>query len=373
MSQSGSPLVLNPRDRQLVAMIDVAFTPADARPREITVVIDVLRATSTIVRALDAGYQRVLCVPDLDAARALAGPGRVLAGERGCVRPPGFALGNSPADMAEPTGEELVLTTTNGVPAILHARRSRPSSWPRACSTSKPWSTRCAGRTCSCCARARTAGPRSRTSTSPAGSRRACRARPPTRRWSRAPSRSAGLSARGAGGLGQRRRARRRGPGGRHRRLRAGVGEPGGAARARRPGRRRARRGRHRRSAAGHDPLLPHGGAMSGGDRWTAGVTPYAEMGYWDARLRAQGHRRPGRLPDHAAGRASTPIEAAAAVAGESSTATWTVVWTDRLTAYEHYQAKAYRVDPVPGRARTSTSPTSPTTSTCSRRARSPT
>jgi ribulose-bisphosphate carboxylase large chain len=43
------------------------------------------------------------------------------------------------------------------------------------------------------------------------------------------------------------------------------------------------------------------------------------------------------------------PIEAAAAVAGESSTATWTVVWTDRLTANEHYRAKAYRVDPVPG------------------------
>jgi ribulose-bisphosphate carboxylase large chain len=43
------------------------------------------------------------------------------------------------------------------------------------------------------------------------------------------------------------------------------------------------------------------------------------------------------------------PIEAGAAVAGESSTATWTVVWTDRLTAHEHYQAKCYRVDPVPG------------------------
>ena len=44
------------------------------------------------------------------------------------------------------------------------------------------------------------------------------------------------------------------------------------------------------------------------------------------------------------------PEEAGAAVAGESSTATWTVVWTDRLTAHEHYQAKCYRVDPVPGR-----------------------
>ncbi|MBA3840441.1 MAG: ribulose-bisphosphate carboxylase large subunit [Thermoleophilaceae bacterium] len=43
------------------------------------------------------------------------------------------------------------------------------------------------------------------------------------------------------------------------------------------------------------------------------------------------------------------PIEAAAAVAGESSTATWTVVWTDRLTPYEHYQGKAYDVQEVPG------------------------
>jgi ribulose-bisphosphate carboxylase large chain len=43
------------------------------------------------------------------------------------------------------------------------------------------------------------------------------------------------------------------------------------------------------------------------------------------------------------------PEEAAAAVAGESSTATWTVVWTDRLTACDKYRAKCYRIDPVPG------------------------
>ena len=43
------------------------------------------------------------------------------------------------------------------------------------------------------------------------------------------------------------------------------------------------------------------------------------------------------------------PVEAAAAVAGESSTATWTVVWTDRLTAADTYRAKAYKVEPVPG------------------------
>ncbi|MFZ8812696.1 MAG: form I ribulose bisphosphate carboxylase large subunit [Thermus aquaticus] len=43
------------------------------------------------------------------------------------------------------------------------------------------------------------------------------------------------------------------------------------------------------------------------------------------------------------------PEEAAAAVAGESSTATWTVVWTDRLTYLDRYRAKAFRVEPVPG------------------------
>nr|AAB17226.2 ribulose-1,5-bisphosphate carboxylase/oxygenase large subunit [Chondracanthus corymbiferus] len=42
------------------------------------------------------------------------------------------------------------------------------------------------------------------------------------------------------------------------------------------------------------------------------------------------------------------PVEASAAVAGESSTATWTVVWTDLLTACDLYRAKAYKVDPVP-------------------------
>jgi ribulose-bisphosphate carboxylase large chain len=81
--------------------------------------------------------------------------------------------------------------------------------------------------------------------------------------------------------------------------------------------------------------------------RWTSGVTPYAEMGFWDPDY------EPKDTDILAAFRITPqdgvdPIEAAAAVAGESSTATWTVVWTDRLTPYEHYQAKAYRVEPVP-------------------------
>jgi 2-phosphosulfolactate phosphatase len=102
-------------------MIDVAFTAGEARLAEVTVVIDVLRATTTIVQALEAGYEQVLCADSLDRARRLAGPGRVLAGERRCRRPPGFALGNSPAETIPPGGRELVLATTNGAPAIVRA------------------------------------------------------------------------------------------------------------------------------------------------------------------------------------------------------------------------------------------------------------
>src|ERR1700741_3610558 len=84
-------------------------------------------------------------------------------------------------------------------------------------------------------------------------------------------------------------------------------------------------------------------------DRWASGVTPYAEMGYFNPDY------EPKDTDILAAFRITPqpgvpPEEAGAAVAGESSTATWTVVWTDRLTAYDHYQAKCYRGDPVPGR-----------------------
>jgi ribulose-bisphosphate carboxylase large chain len=84
-------------------------------------------------------------------------------------------------------------------------------------------------------------------------------------------------------------------------------------------------------------------------ERWDPGVQSYAGMGYWNSDY------IPKETDVLAVFRVAPqegvdPIEAAAAVAGESSTATWTVVWTDRLTANTHYQAKAYRVDEVPGR-----------------------
>jgi hypothetical protein len=90
-----------------------------------------------------------------------------------------------------------------------------------------------------------------------------------------------------------------------------------------------------------------------------AGVLKYRQMGYWqpdyvpkDTDLIALFRLTPQSGVD--------AEEAAAAVAGESSTATWTVVWTDRLTACDNYHAKAYRGStryPIPVPARRKRSP----------------
>jgi 2-phosphosulfolactate phosphatase len=101
--------------------VDVAFTPRDVSPSHVAVVVDVLRATSTIVAALHAGYRRVLCTASVERARRLRGTDRVLAGERGCLPIDGFDRGNSPRGLDPAPAGDLVLCTTNGTPAILSA------------------------------------------------------------------------------------------------------------------------------------------------------------------------------------------------------------------------------------------------------------
>ena len=104
-------------------MIDVAFTPAEAKAADVAVVIDVLRATTTATQALASGYRRVLCVDSLERALRMRARGRVLAGEQHGKMPPGFDLGNSPGDVSHDCAEELVLATTNGAPTIVAASR----------------------------------------------------------------------------------------------------------------------------------------------------------------------------------------------------------------------------------------------------------
>jgi 2-phosphosulfolactate phosphatase len=105
-------------------LVHVAFTPGEQTPAPIGIVVDVLRATSTITQALAAGYTRVLCCAEIDEARALAAESESakLAGERRLEHIEGFDFGNSPREVAgEPAAETLVLTTTNGTRLLVSA------------------------------------------------------------------------------------------------------------------------------------------------------------------------------------------------------------------------------------------------------------
>jgi 2-phosphosulfolactate phosphatase len=107
------------------------LTPAELssdlrlRPTDVAIVIDVIRATTTLAVLFDGGCARVLVAGDIPSARAYAvsHPGMyLLAGEVGGLRPPGFDFGNSPVELAvaDLSGRDLIFSTTNGTRA-LHA------------------------------------------------------------------------------------------------------------------------------------------------------------------------------------------------------------------------------------------------------------
>lgn len=107
--------------------LDVAFV-LELVPEELvglkTVVIDVLRATSTIVAAISAGVPYIVPVATVEAATELAAgyaqrDGCYLGGERNKLRPPGFDFGNSPLEYLQlPEAKPIVFTTTNGTRAL---------------------------------------------------------------------------------------------------------------------------------------------------------------------------------------------------------------------------------------------------------------
>ena len=103
--------------------VHVAFTPDEAAAAPTGIVIDVLRATSTIAQALSVGYRRVLCVPQLEQARTLRAelPDSIVGGERDAIRIDGFDVGASPREFLEPRAETLILSTTNGTRTIVTA------------------------------------------------------------------------------------------------------------------------------------------------------------------------------------------------------------------------------------------------------------
>ncbi len=109
--------------------VRIFFNPVDmsvveTHPNDIYIVIDVIRATTTLTTIFDSGAARVYAADTLEQARDAATrfPHRLLCGERNVKPVPGFAYGNSPAQFShmDLTGRELILTTTNGTRA-LHA------------------------------------------------------------------------------------------------------------------------------------------------------------------------------------------------------------------------------------------------------------
>jgi 2-phosphosulfolactate phosphatase len=106
--------------------LHVAFTPAEAVSAPVGIVVDVMRATSSIAQALASGYERVLCARGVEEARAVreaVGEG-LLGGERDAVRIDGFDVGASPREFCDGHGETLILSTTNGTRAIVNAAGS---------------------------------------------------------------------------------------------------------------------------------------------------------------------------------------------------------------------------------------------------------
>jgi 2-phosphosulfolactate phosphatase len=106
--------------------LDVLLLPRElpVRPRaELTaVVIDVLRATTSIVVAFQHGCRSILPVASLEEARRARAttPDAVLAGEEGGLRIPGFGLGNSPREFTPEAvgGRDVILTTSNGTKTL---------------------------------------------------------------------------------------------------------------------------------------------------------------------------------------------------------------------------------------------------------------
>lgn len=111
--------------------VRVALTPENICPKwedMIWIVIDVLRASSTIVTLLENGSGQVYTLASADKSRILSREkGLILCGERDGLTIPGFDMGNSPVEVlnSDVRGKGVVLTTSNGTRVIKKVARAR--------------------------------------------------------------------------------------------------------------------------------------------------------------------------------------------------------------------------------------------------------
>jgi len=114
--------------------VNVLFTPESAEDLyftgKATVVLDILRASNTIITAVGNEAKEIIPVASVDSAvkisKGLFGGSTILGGERNTIKIEGFHLGNSPAEYTSEKvkGKTIIFFTTNGTKAILKARLS---------------------------------------------------------------------------------------------------------------------------------------------------------------------------------------------------------------------------------------------------------
>jgi len=114
--------------------MDLVFAPPELETKDLrdkaVVVIDVLRATSTMIVAFENGCSAFIPVATVEEARKLADMGKdpdlLLGGERGALPVAGFYLGNSPRDYRpeKVRGKVVIMTTTNGTRALVAAKEA---------------------------------------------------------------------------------------------------------------------------------------------------------------------------------------------------------------------------------------------------------
>ncbi len=104
--------------------VEICFSPELIHLHElkgkIVVVVDIFRATSTMVAALANGVMGILPFPNLEECRLMKAKGFLIGGERNGQTAPGFEMGNSPVAYlgGDYSGRNLAMTTTNGTQAI---------------------------------------------------------------------------------------------------------------------------------------------------------------------------------------------------------------------------------------------------------------
>lgn len=104
--------------------VEICFSPElihlHSLQGKIVVVVDIFRATSTMISALANGISEIKTFADLEECRSMKSQGYLIAGERNGLTAPGFELGNSPVAYLNEaySGKKLAMTTTNGTLAI---------------------------------------------------------------------------------------------------------------------------------------------------------------------------------------------------------------------------------------------------------------